>query len=136
MSQELEEDPGDGIEVREYKYKEYLEKPSLELSDSIYELVWGKMKGQQQFHCIEDKGVPGWRNYTLKINKTEVQTFRNSIDTIKYKIINVLVDTKYNYNLDTFKVLNLKTKDTFYCSIKEYERDYHFYSNIYLKKEL
>lgn len=135
MQPELEEE-SDTISKGEHKYKQYIEKPPLELSDSIYELVWGKMKDQQQFHCIEDKGVPGWRNYTLKIKKSEAKTYRNSIDTSKYKIINVQVDTMYNYNLDTFKVLNLKTKDTFNCSIREYQGEYHFYSNIHLKKGL
>ncbi len=135
MQPELEEEP-DTTPTKESKYKKYLEKSPLELNDSIYELVWGNLKEQQKIHCIEDKGIPGWRNYTLKIKKSEAKTYRNSIDTSKYKIINVQVDTMYNYNLDTFKVLNLKTKDTFNCSIREYEGDYHFYSSIYLKKNL
>jgi hypothetical protein len=105
-------------------YHKYIELDALELNDSIYELVWENIEEQSEYAC--DKGEIYWRNFIVKIDKSEIKNYRKTIDTSKYKIIEI--DIPDTYLIDSFEVLNLKKKDTFYCSI--YERDKkHFFSS-------
>ncbi|MFK8061116.1 MAG: hypothetical protein AB8B78_13630, partial [Polaribacter sp.] len=94
-------------------YDKYLEKDALELNDSIYEFVWGSLKQQQKDICKE--GLVSWRNFMLELKETETKSFRSTIDTNKFKVLDV--EKESNYPIDEFKVVNLVTKDTFDCSI-------------------
>ncbi|APG64838.1 hypothetical protein LPB136_05455 [Tenacibaculum todarodis] len=110
------------------KYDKYLEMDALTLKDSIYEFVWGDIQKQQRDICSE--GKVSWRNFMLELKKEETENYRNTIDTNKYKILNINKDS--DYYIDKFKVVNLITKDTFYCSVYEQNKKYYFSSTFTL----
>ncbi len=117
------------------KYEEYTNKDALTLTDSIYNLVWGSPKGQ--IHSInKEKGYVYWRNYNLRLKKSEVKTFRNSINKRLYKVFDVHSNTSHENELEYFKVINLIEKDTFDCYIiKDEDSGYYFSSQIKIKNE-
>ncbi|MEE9409120.1 MAG: hypothetical protein V3V28_13715 [Polaribacter sp.] len=115
------------------KYDKYLEMEALELNDSIYEFVWGSIKQQQKDVCKE--GLIGWRNLILKLNESEIKNYRKTIDTLKYKAFNYKKHSENSYVEESFNVLNLKQKDTFYCLIYKQEDQYLFSSTITIKND-
>ena len=112
------------------KYDKYLEMDALELNDSIYEFVWGKIKEQQKYVC--DEGKISWRNFMLEIKKSETKNYRNTIDNTKYKVLDI--ENASNYNIDEFEVVNLIKKDTFHCSIYKQDNKYFFSSTMSIIK--
>ncbi|ARV14594.1 hypothetical protein BTO07_05255 [Polaribacter sp. SA4-12] len=110
------------------KYDKYLEKDALELSDSIYELVWQDINLQKNDVC--DEGNVSWRNFILGLKKSETINYRNTIDTTKYKILDV--EKESQYLIDQFDVVNLITKDTFNCSVYKQNKKYYFSSTFTL----
>ena len=114
---------------KESTYDEYLKKDALELNDSIYQLVWQNIKEQKKDICKE--GVITWKNFILELDKSEINKYRQTIDISKYKILEI--ENPSSYNLDSFKVLNVKKKDTFYCSIYKQNEKYYMSSTISLR---
>ncbi|WP_428742898.1 hypothetical protein [Tenacibaculum sp.] len=119
---------------RNEKHEQYLSQDPLVLSDSIYNLVWGNIKEQQNTICKKSKVT--WRNYILKINKEVIKSFKNKIDTSNFRVLNL---KEFNYNVENsydvieeFKVLNKVKKDTFDCSIYKLDNEYYFSSKISL----
>jgi hypothetical protein len=108
------------------RYEKYREMNPLELSDSIYKLAWQEIKTQQRDIC--SNGQVYWRNYEVVISNKD--KFKNKIDRLKYKILQEKFDAYYE---DKFKVVNLKTKDTFHCYIEEREGEISFSSQIQIK---
>lgn len=111
-------------------YDKYREQDALELNDSIYQLVWEDIDYQRKYVC--KKGEVYWRNFIVELNKPDIINYRNKIDTLNYKILEI--ENPSSYPLDSFEVVNLKTKDTFYCSIYEMDKKYYFSSTISIKK--
>jgi hypothetical protein len=110
------------------KYDKYLEKDALALSDSIYELVWQDINLQRNYVC--DEGNVSWRNFMLELKESEIIHYRNTIDTTKYKILDV--EKESQYLIDQFDVVNLITKDTFNCSVYKQNNKYYFSSTFTL----
>jgi len=110
------------------EYDKYLKQDALELNDSIYEFVYGSIKKQKKDIC--NNGSVSWRNFILKIKQSEIKNFRNRIDTSKYKILDLQKES--NYSIEEFEVVNLVTKDRFYCSIYEQNKNYYFSSTFTL----
>lgn len=117
------------------KYKVYLNQDPLVLSDSIYNLVWGDLKEQQNAFCEKSKVV--WRNCIIKLEKEKVKRFSDKIESKRYKVLNL---NKFNLNqeksyavLERFRVLNKIKRDTFDCSIYREENEYYFSSRISIK---
>tara|TARA_R110001632_G_C11310566_1_gene414617 strand:+ start:289 stop:909 length:621 start_codon:yes stop_codon:yes gene_type:complete len=108
------------------RYEKYREMNPLELSDSIYKLAWNDPIEQKKDIC--SKGELQWRNYEVVISNKD--KFKNKIDRLKYKILQEKFDAYYE---DKFKVVNLKTKDTFHCYIEEREGKISFSSQIQIK---
>lgn len=121
---EMKED--NNSENQKRVYDKYREIDALELNDSLYQKVWENIDFQREYVCR--KGEIYWRNFMLKINKSDIKNYRNKIDTLKYKILEI--ENPSSYALDSFEVVNLKKKDTFYCSIYEMNKKYFFSSTI------
>ncbi|MCH3884833.1 hypothetical protein [Tenacibaculum aquimarinum] len=118
----------DTITQSETKFDKYLKQDALTLKDSIYEFVWGDIQKQKRDVCSE--GKVSWRNFMLELKKEETENYRNTIDTNKYKILNINIDS--DYYIDKFKVVNVITKDTFNCSVYEQNEKYYFSSTFTL----
>jgi hypothetical protein len=117
------------------KYQKYIDQDALDLTDSIYNIVWGNPKNQIDW-IKKEKGYAYWRNYNIRIKESEVKTFRNTIDKKLYKVFDVHSNTGHEHEIEYFKVINLIEKDTFDCYIiKDEQNDYYFSSQILIKNE-
>lgn len=105
-------------------YQMFSDYDPLSISDSLYNVIWQDLKVQQKDVCIEGKVV--WRNFMLELEQFEAENYRKTIDSNKYKILNI--EKESNYSIDEFKVINLISKDTFNCSIYEQNKKYYFSS--------
>ena len=114
-------------------HQKYLDQDPLILSDSLYNIVWQDINEQKKSVC--DKSTVHWRNFILKIKKSEINNYYKTIDTLKYRIFDFKNHRKDEYGELSFKVLNLKKKDTFYCSIYNQNDQYYFSSTITIKNE-
>lgn len=122
----------DTIKVKEvYPYQKYLDQDPLILSDSIYRLVWGDIKEQQKSICKDCK--VNWRNFRLKIKEFEIENFIHRIDTVNYRIIDYK-ETRNNYSIKDFGIINLIEKDTFQCSIYKDNGAFYFSSTKRINK--
>ncbi len=114
------------------KYQRYLDQDPLILSDSIYNLVWGNVKDQQNDFCKNGQVI--WRNFILKINESDVDSIINKLNINKkiYKLIDIKVN-EGEYYLKHFKVINSIKKDTFNCSVYNDNEEFYFASSIKIK---
>ncbi|MFT4848188.1 MAG: hypothetical protein ACI83B_000714 [Sediminicola sp.] len=78
-----------------------------------------------------DDGTIYWRNYKLKLDSLSAFNYKNSIDSIKYKIVPVSYELrKSDYFQDAYRVVNLIDRDTFNCSVTKRDGEWSWQSSI------
>jgi len=82
---------------------------------------------------FREKGIISFKNYQKEMTEKEYETFKDSISRLDLKIIDIEYE-KGEYFKDMFKVINLKTKDTFNCSLTNDNDKLLFESHITIKK--
>lgn len=89
----------------------------LDMPDSIYKREWISDEGQ--YKEMFSKGIPTTRYYYITMTKSNLESFKRTIDPLKYKLKrkNEISD----YYIDEFSIVNLQSKDTFRCSVKALE---------------
>ncbi|WP_299768434.1 hypothetical protein [uncultured Dokdonia sp.] len=92
-------------------------------------------EGSKEFYSkLCDEAYIYFRNFKLKLDKDKSKAllFLKSIDTREYKIITN--QSLYPQEGEYFEVLNLKTLDTFHCSVTREKGYWYFQSSITFKK--
>ncbi len=94
-------------------------------------------EGSKEFYSkLCENSYVYFRNYKLKLNENKFNSLKylESIDASQYKVITH--DRLYWQEGERFEVLNLKTQDTFNCSITKEDEFWYFQSSITFKSHI
>ena len=113
-------------------YEKHKDKNWLEVPDSIYYSIWGSKKVLKNIYC-RSSFIVG-RSYDVVLSENEVKNIKNKIDKSKYKVFDEFLNEVSSFEIESFKVFNKKSKDTFYChTYKDEKNKFHFSTMIQFK---
>jgi len=102
-----------------------------------YQIDLPQLKGEvsnesEHEKVLRKRGKVDWKNFEEIFTENEYNYFRKSIQSDNYQIIETERE-KDNYSKDQFMVVNLKSKDTFNCSLVIRDGELVFSSNTIIK---
>jgi len=125
---------GDTLVYYQLEYDQEEIEPEIGYIDDDHSSILIPEESEEFYSKLCDESYVYFRNFKLKLNKDKFKALQylKLIDTTLYKIITN--ERSYPQEGKYFEVLNIKTQDTFYCSITRENGYWYFQSSIILKK--